>query len=283
MPDNLASWPLGFRQSAERSCTASSNSSIAAVVIALNEERNIADCLTSVAWADEIVVVDACSTDRTVELAWRFTDRIFVRTWPGYGPQKNFAMAQATADWILIVDADERVSPELRNEIDAVLKKDPGVSAYRVPRRNYYYGRWIRGAGQYPDRQLRLIRCGQGRYNDLPIHEHLQVEGLIGDMQGHLDHHSYPTVLTHELKVGRYSTLSAQERTHAGHVGVSPLNLLLNPLWTFTKIYVLRGGYRDGMHGFLFSAFSAAHVLLKYTKLWEHKQAAPRANSERHW
>src|SRR2546426_9825069 len=200
---------------------------IAAVVITKNEERNIRECLTSVRWADEIVVVDAESTDRTAKLAKAYTPKVFVRAWSGYGPQKNFAMAQATADWILIVDADERVSNELRNEIEAVLKEDPGVSAYRVPRRNYYYGRWIRGAGQYPDRQLRLVRLGQGRYNDLPIHEHLQVEGLIGDLQGNLDHHSYPTVLSHELKVGRYSTLSAQERTNAGYARVSPLNLLV--------------------------------------------------------
>src|SRR3989441_11191650 len=117
MPDNLASWPLGFRQSAKRSCTASSNSSITAVVITLNEERNIADCLASVAWADEIVVVDACSTDRTVELARRFTDKIFVRPWPGFGAQKNFAIDQASSEWILIVDADERVSPELLADI----------------------------------------------------------------------------------------------------------------------------------------------------------------------
>src|SRR2546422_9503227 len=243
-----------------------------ALVITLNEERNIADCLASVAWADEIVVVDACSTDRTVELAWRFTDRIFVRPWPGYGPQKNFAMAQSTADWILIVDADERVSDELREEIQALLQKPGPAIAYRIPRRNFYYGCWIRGAGQYPDRQLRLMRRGQGRYNDLPIHEHLQVEGLICDLIGHLEHHSYPTVLSHELKVGRYSTLSAQERAQAGYARVSPLNLLFNPLWAFFKIYVLRGGYRDGMHGFLFSAFSAAHVLLKYAKLWERAQ-----------
>src|SRR2546428_3939301 len=137
MPDNLASWPLGFRQSAKRSCTASSNSSIAAVVITLNEERNIADCLASVAWTDEIVVVDACSTDRTVELGRRFTDRVFVRPWPGYGPQKNFAMAQATADWILIVDADERVSEELREEIQALLQKPGSAGAHPGFPRNF--------------------------------------------------------------------------------------------------------------------------------------------------
>jgi len=243
--------------------------SIAAIVITKDEERNITACLESLKWVDEMIVVDADSSDQTVELAKAYTPKVYVRSWPGYGPQKNFAMDQASADWVLIVDADECVSPELQNEIEDVLKEDHGVSAYRVPRRNYYYGRWIRGAGQYPDSQLRLMRRGRGRYNDLPIHEHLQVEGLIGDLQGHLDHHSYPTVLSHELKVGRYSTLSAQERINAGYARVSPLNLLFNPLWAFFKIYVLRGGYRDGMHGFLFSAFSAAHVLLKYVKLCE--------------
>ena len=245
---------------------------IASITITKNEEANIRACLESLKWVDKIIVVDAESTDRTVELAKAYTQKVFVRTWLGYGPQKNFAMDQATAVWNLIVDADERVSNELRDEIQALLQKPNPAIAYRIPRRNFYYGCWIRGAGQYPDRQLRLIRRGQGRYNDLPIHEHLQVEGLIGDLQGHLDHHSYPTVLSHELKIGQYSTLSAQERAQAGYARVSPLNLLFNPLWAFIKIYLLRGGYRDGMHGFLFSAFSAAHVLLKYAKLWERAQ-----------
>src|SRR5438445_6849043 len=242
---------------------------IATITITKDEEKNIRACLESLKWADEVIVVDAESSDRTVELAKAYTPKVFVRRWPGYGPQKNFAMDQATAGWILIVDADERVTGELREEILKVLQKDSPAVAYRIPRKNFYYGCWIRGAGQYPDRQLRLMRRGQGRYNDLPIHEHLQVEGLICDLIGHLEHHSYPTVLSHELKVGRYSTLSAQERTNAGYARVSSLNLLFNPLWAFFKIYVLRGGYRDRTHGFLFSAFSAAHVLLKYVKLCE--------------
>src|SRR2546425_734905 len=257
---------------------------IASITITKNEEANIRACLESLKWVDELIVVDAESTDRTAKLAKAYTPKVFVRAWSGYGPQKNFAMAQATADWILIVDADERVSNELREEVLNLLRILPpplegggwgegeNPVAYRIPRRNFYYGKWIRGAGQYPDRQLRLIRRGQGRYNDLPIHEHLQVKGRISDLQGHLDHHSYPTVLSHELKVGWYSTLSAQERTNAGYARVSPLNLLFNPLWAFIKIYLMRGGYRDGMHGFLFSAFSAAHVLLKYAKLWERAQ-----------
>src|SRR2546422_1482230 len=157
--------------------------SIAAVVITKNEERNITACLESLKWVGEIIVVDAESSDRTVELAKAYTSKVFVRPWPGYGPQKNFAMAQATADWILIVDADERVSDELRDEIQALLYKPGPTVAYRIPRRNFYYGNWIRGAGQYPDPQLRVIRRGRGSYNDLPVHEHLEVDGPIGELR----------------------------------------------------------------------------------------------------
>jgi len=259
---------------------------LAAVVITKNEETNMQACLDTLRWVDEVIVVDAESTDRTVEMARAYTPRIFVRAWPGYGPQKNFAMDQATADWILIVDADERVSNGLREEILNMLRKHPsplegegggeGESpvAYRIPRRNYYYGRWIRGGGQYPDLQLRLVRQGQGRYNNLPVHEHLEVNGQIGELQEHLDHHSYPTVLSHEMKIERYSTLSAQERIQAGRPHAAWYHLLINPLWTFIKVYLLRGGYRDGLHGFLFSGFSAAHVLLKYAKLWEREHVS---------
>jgi len=250
---------------------------IAAIVITKNEERNIAACLECLKWVDEVIVVDAESSDRTVELAKAYTPNVFVRAWPGYGPQKNFAMAKATADWILIVDADERVTDELREEIQGVLRKSPSPSrgersdvvAYRIPRRNYYYRRWIRGAGQYPDPQLRLVRRGRGRYNDLLVHEHLEVDGLIGELHGHLDHHAHPTVLAHELKIDRYSTLATEERIQTGKPKAAWYHLLVNPPWTFVKFYFLRGGFRDRLPGLIVSGFSAAHVLLKYAKLWE--------------
>jgi (heptosyl)LPS beta-1,4-glucosyltransferase len=265
--------------------------SIAAIVITKDEERNIAACLECLKWVDEVIVVDAESSDRTVERAKAYTPKVFVRTWPGYGPQKNFAMAQATADWILIVDADERVTDELREEILAVIGRSPShspspmthcnggamgspgegtnVVAYRISRRNFYYGCWIRGAGQYPDPQLRLVRRGRGRYNDLPVHEHLEVDGLIGELHGHLDHHTHPTVLAHELKIERYSTLADQERIRTGKPEAAWYHLLVNPFWTFVKFYLLRGGFRDGLPGLIVSGFSAAHVLLKYARLWE--------------
>jgi (heptosyl)LPS beta-1,4-glucosyltransferase len=243
---------------------------IAGVVITKNEEGNISACLDSLRWVDELVVVDAESTDRTVDLAKGYTSKVSVRAWPGYGSQKNFGMEQATADWILIVDADERVSPELREEIRGVLeKRSQSAVAYRIPRRNFYYGYWIRHAGQYPDLQLRLLRRGSGRYNDLPVHEHLEVKGRIEDLQAPLDHHTHPTIRSHELKIERYSTLASEERVHRGKHDASWYHLVFNPAWTFVKFYVFRGGFLDGLPGFIVSGFSAAHVLLKYAKLWE--------------
>ena len=237
---------------------------IAAVTITKNEERNIAACLDSLKWVDELIVVDAESVDCTVELAKAHTSKVSVRHWSGYGPQKNFAMEQATADWVVIVDADERVTDALREEILALLKVPGPAVAYRIPRRNFYYGCWIQGAGQYPDRQLRLVRRGRGRYNDLPVHEHLEVDGSVGELTGHLDHHTHPTVVSHELKIERYSTLAADERIKSGKPDAAWYHLLFNPVWTFMKFYLVRGGYRDGLPGFIVSGFSAAHVLLKY-------------------
>jgi glycosyltransferase involved in cell wall biosynthesis len=242
---------------------------IASVTITKNEERNIAACLDSLKWVDQMIVVDAESTDRTVELAKAFTPHILVRPWPGYGPQKNVAMDRTTTDWILVVDADERVTNELREEILALLKRSVTTAAYRIPRRNFYYGQWIRGAGQYPDRQLRLIRRGRGRYNDLPVHEHLEVEGPVGELTSPLDHHTHPTVASHELKIERYSTLAAEERARHGKSDAAWYHLLFNPAWTFVKFYLFRAGYKDGLAGLIVSGFSAAHVLLKYAKLWE--------------
>jgi glycosyltransferase involved in cell wall biosynthesis len=250
---------------------------IAGIVITKDEERNVANCLDSLRWVDDLVVVDAESTDRTVELAKKFTSKVFVRPWPGYGPQKNFAMDQTMAEWLLIVDADERVSPELRQEIMALLEAQPDGTAYRIPRRNFYYGYWIRHAGQYPDPQLRLLRRGTGRYNTLPVHEHLDVKGPVGDLVFPLEHHTHPTVLSHELKIERYSSLAAGERIRVGNDAASWYHLLVNPLWTFLKLYVFRGGIRDGLPGFLVCGFSAAHVLLKYAKLWEHQHAGSEA------
>jgi (heptosyl)LPS beta-1,4-glucosyltransferase len=243
---------------------------ISAVVITLNEERNIVDCLASVAWADEIVVVDACSTDRTVELARRFTDRIFVRPWAGYGPQKNFGIEQATADWILIVDADERVSPELQAEIRKLIALPPNdkIAAYRVPRRNYYYGRWVRWGGVYPDYQIRLFRKEYASYNDVQIHENLLVKGNVGTLVGHLYHFTERQIEDHFRKFGTYTTLAAQEKLkQIKSVGWS--DLLIRPLVITFKTYFMKQGFRDGVRGLILSVFAGMFTFVKYTKAWD--------------
>jgi (heptosyl)LPS beta-1,4-glucosyltransferase len=230
---------------------------IAAVIITRDEENNIAACLESVQWADERIVVDAESRDRTVEIAKQHATQVHVRPWPGYGPQKNFGMEQARAEWILIVDADERITPALREEIQAVLKAGPSgeIAGFEIPRRNYFYGRWIRGGGIYPDYQLRLIRKAAGRYDDTQLHENLRLQGRIERLRQPMEHYSMPTVREQEK-------LKSRSR-------VTALDIVGHHLGTILKTYLLRGGYRDGVHGVIVALFAGMHTFVKYAKAWE--------------
>jgi glycosyltransferase involved in cell wall biosynthesis len=243
---------------------------VAVVVITKDEGANIEACLESVAWADERIVVDACSTDRTADLATQAGARVFVRPWPGYGPQKNFGMDQARSDWILILDADERVPQELRQEIQATVDAGPGsdIGGFEIPRRNFFYGRWLRGGGLYPDYQLRLLRRAAGRYDEVLLHEHLQLHGTIARLSNPLDHHSMPSIRHHVRKMMRYTTLGAQEKLKsAGRVSAAALGG--NHLGTIFKTYVLRGGYQDGVPGLIAAMFAGMHTFVKYAKAWE--------------
>jgi glycosyltransferase involved in cell wall biosynthesis len=243
---------------------------IAAVIITKDEEQNIASCLNSLTWVDEIIVVDACSTDRTVAIARQYTDRVFVRAWPGFGPQKNFGMNQTKAEWILVVDADERVTEPLREEIRGLLRTDPptAVAGFEIPRRNYFYGKWIRGGGIYPDHQLRLFRRSAGRYDDVLLHERLQLNGKVERLTNPFDHDSMPTIKTHVKKMARYTTLGAQEKLKV-QSRVSSLDLAGNHLGTILKTYFVRGGWRDGLHGVIVALFAGMHTFVKYAKAWE--------------
>lgn len=251
-----------------------SGPTVSVVVITKNEERNIERCLRSVQWADERIVVDAESTDRTVELAKAFTPYVFVRPWPGYGPQKNIAMDQARGDWILILDADEQVPAALAEEIRARIAgaEAEGLVGFEIPRRNVFYGRWIRGGGVYPDYQLRLLRRGCGRYDDTALHERINPTGACGRLTEPMDHDTSPTIASHLAKVFRYSTLGAQEKlkrtTH-----VNGWQLLSHPLGAVLKTYVLRRGYQDGLHGVFWAGFAGMYTFLKYAKMWEQLAA----------
>jgi len=242
---------------------------IAAVVITKNEAHNIGACLESLRWVHELIVVDACSTDRTVEIVREYTSRVFIRSWPGFGPQKNYGIDRATADWILIVDADERVTDGLREEIIRSLEGAPDdVAGFEIPRRNFFYGRWIQGGGLYPDRQLRLFRRQAGRYDDVLLHEHLAVRGRIDRLTTPLDHYSMPTIKDHVRKMMRYTTLGAQEKLKT-RSKVTALDIAGSHLVTIVKTYIFRKGYRDGIHGVIVALFAGLHTFVKYAKAWE--------------
>ncbi len=248
--------------------------SLSVLIITKDEERNIRACLDTVRWADEIIVVDAESGDRTVEIVRQYTDHVLVRSWRGFGPQKNIGIERATGEWLLIVDADERVTNGLREEILAVTgEADPEVAGYEIPRRNFFYGRWVLGGGMYPDYQLRLFRRAAGRYDDTALHERLSLRGKILRLKSPLDHHSMPTIQQHVRKMMRYTTLGAQEKLKE-RSRVTLVDIGGNHLGTVVKTYLTRGAFRDGVHGVIVSLFAGMHTFVKYAKAWEqlHRQ-----------
>ena len=248
---------------------------LSVVLITYNEERNIVDCLKSVKWTDEIVVVDANSQDGTVELCLRYTNKIFQRAWPGFGPQKNFGIDQVTSEWILIVDADERVTPALRDEIREIIKQPGENVGYHIPRRNFWYGKWVRWAGMYPDYQLRLFKKSAGRYNDVAVHENLILNGPTSYLKNPMDHITERRLSDHMKKFMQYTTLAAEEKAKS-RKKVSMLDLGLNHVATFLKSYLIRQGFRDGIHGFIVSVLAAMYTFVKYAKLWEMYESKDR-------
>ena len=241
---------------------------LSVVVITKDEEERLRACLESVAWADEVIVVDAESTDKTAQIAREFTDRVWVRPWPGFAAQKNFGLAQATGDWILSVDADEEVSKELRQEVLAVLAAEAAVAGYRIPRQNVFWGRWIRHGGLYPDWQLRLFRRGQGRFVEHVVHESVEVSGPVGQLGAPLVHRSYRDVADFLARADRYSTLAAEERVRSGRPARFG-DLVLRPAGRFLSMYVVHGGFLDGWRGFLLAVLYAYYVFIRSAKIWE--------------
>jgi (heptosyl)LPS beta-1,4-glucosyltransferase len=256
--------------------------SLAYVVITKNEEANIQDCLASLAWVGERLVVDAESSDRTAELARAAGAKVIVRPWPGFGAQKNYGMSQVSAEWVLIVDADERVPAPLQDEIQSRIAawKTGDAVAYEIPRRNYFYGAWVRYAGVYPDYQIRLVRRGCGSYNDVPVHENLIVNGTIGRLSCSLEHQTERRIRDHFRKFGLYTTLAAREKSvSVRRVWIG--DLVIRPLVVFVKAYALKQGFRDGVRGLIVSSFASMYTFVKYAKLWHLIQLARGEANER--
>lgn len=241
---------------------------LSVTVITKNEAEHIGAALQSVAWADEIVVVDSRSTDDTVAIARQYTDRVEIRDWPGYVAQKNYAASTAAHDWILSIDADERVTTELADEIRAILAGAPAHAAYRLPRVTWHLGRWVRTTDWYPDFQIRLYDRRAGRWAGRYVHESVKVDGRVGRLRAELQHYAYRDVSDHLETIDRYSTYAAREMFEGGR-RAGLLDLAVHPPLAFLRNFLLRGGVRDGAAGFVISRMNAYYVFLKFAKLRE--------------
>jgi glycosyltransferase involved in cell wall biosynthesis len=244
---------------------------VSVTVITRNEAADIGDALASVAWADELVVVDSMSSDDTVAAARKYTDRVVVREWPGYAAQKNYAASIASHDWILSLDADERVTPELAEEVKTVLGAAPAHAGYRMPRVTHHLGRWIRSTDWYPDRQLRLYDRRVAEWTGRRVHESVGVRGSVGNLRCELQHFAYRDITEHLETIDRYTTYAAQEMREGGR-RVGFLQLASHPPLAFLRNYLLRRGVGDGVPGLIISAMNAYYVFLKFAKLWELNQ-----------
>jgi glycosyltransferase involved in cell wall biosynthesis len=247
---------------------------LSVAVVTLNEEERLRACLESVEWADEIVVVDAESVDKTVQIARDFTDRIWIHPWPGFAPQKNFALAQVTQPWVLSLDADERVSPELRDAIRSILDRDGPADGYSVPRKNIFWGAWVRHGRLYPDDQLRLFRRGRGRFVEQSVHESVSVAGTVSRLSAPLIHESYRNLDDFVKRGNQYSTLAAQEAIRSGQ-SVKSYHLVLRPLGRFLSMYCLHRGFLDGWRGLLLAALYGYYVFLRTAKILEAREVLP--------
>lgn len=255
---------------------------LSVTIITRDEAANIAAALESVAWADEIIVVDAESRDATVEIARRYTDKVTVRAWPGYAAQKNFAAGLASHDWILSLDADERITPPLAGEITSLLAATPAEAGYRIPRVTFHLGRWIRSTDWYPDRQLRLYDRRRAEWQGRHVHESVRANGPVGRLTGEIQHFAYRDVAHHLQTMDRYTTLAARQMFENGR-RAGWLDVLVRPRLVFFRNYILRGGFRDGMPGLIISAMNSYYVGLKFAKLWElcsHSTSTPPAPGE---
>lgn len=241
---------------------------ISAIVITKNEENNIEACLQSILWADEIIIVDSESMDETIALARRFTEKIFVKPWMGFAAAKQFALSQCRNDWVLWLDADERVLPELAEEIQQTVSNTPIHAAFTVARRAYFVGRWIKHSGWYPGRVARLFDKRKANFNSAAVHEGLDIHGSIGSLRHDLLHFTDPDIYHYFTKYNRYTSLAADESYRKGK-RARLSDLIIRPGWLFIKMYFVRLGFLDGVQGLMLALFSSSYVFTKYAKLWE--------------
>ena len=240
---------------------------LSVAIITKNEEDRLPECLASVSFAAEVVVVDSESTDRTVEIARAFGAVVHVEPWQGFGRQKQLAIDYCRHDWVLVLDADERVGPEAQAEIKEALTTGSSV-AYSFPRKNYFCGRWLKHAGWWPDRVIRLFRKDFARMSERSVHESLEVHGPVGDLRQPLIHYANNGLEQSLNKVNHYSSAGAEELFVQGATA-SVAKALLRAVWSFLHGYILRGGFLDRGEGFIMAVSDFMNVFFKYAKLRE--------------
>jgi len=248
------------------------SATLSITIITLNEEANIRRTLKSVQWADEIIVLDSGSTDRTVAICREFTDRVYHQDWLGFSGQKNAAIDRATGEWILSLDADEPVESALAEEIRTIISSSNSYDGYRIPRKTFFLGKWIRHGGWYPDDNLRLFRKGKGRFEERAVHEAVKVTGTVGRTKHAIEHYAYPDLASYMSSINKYSSLAVTEMSQRGITTFKAgwINILLRPVFTFIYKYLLRLGFLDGKQGLVLNMFHAYYVFAKYAKAWEH-------------
>ena len=242
---------------------------LSVIVITKNEQDNVRECLESVRWADEIIVVDSGSTDKTLKYARKFTRKIYKTEWDGFGATKRFALSKAKGEWVLSLDADERVTPELAREIQLVVKQNTAAYAgYSMPRKAFFLGKWIKHCGWYPGRLVRLFRRKSGSFTLSQVHESIQIKGSIGELKSDLLHFTDPNLEHYFQKFNRYTSLAAEDLVRSGE-GFSFDKMLIRPVWAFLRMYFFQRGFLDGVEGFMLCVLSSCYVFTKYAKLRE--------------
>jgi len=241
---------------------------ISVAIITKDEERNIRDCLESVAWADEVVVVDNGSADKTREICQNFKARFYLEEWKGFAQQKNSAIEKTRNEWVLSLDADERITPALHQEIVEIMEDGPSQDGYSIARKNFFLGHWIRRCGWYPDFNLRLFRKSRGRFQERNVHERMEIQGKLGYLKNPLEHKTYRTLSDFLQRMDRYSTLAAKEMQKEGRE-YRFYDSFFRPPFTFLQMYLLQAGFLEGYRGFLLSVLYSFYTFSKYSKLKE--------------
>lgn len=250
-----------------------SSGQMSVTVIAGEAEHEIRECLESVKWADEIIVVNS-AVGRTAEIARQYTEKVLYRQWGGYGVQKQFALESATKEWVLSIDTDERVCTDLREEIQTILSNGSAYDGYYIPRRSYFLGHWIRHCGWYPGFQLRFFRRTNARMNDREVHEAFVVDGPVGFLKSDIIHYTHPTIEKALGKANEYSALEAAEKVGKKHVNA--LLVVLHPLYEFFSSFILKQGFRDGVYGLMVCLIHAMTDAQVHMRIWE-MQKTPRS------